>query len=327
MLKFYCFITGDQYSMLIEDTPKSKQKVALMANALLLPVLVWAINGYLLARQVLETSLGVALFSSFICAFVIFLVERIIIMSNTNGGMKRFRIILGICVALLGSLALDEVIFKSDIDHQIAKNKEHYAEKISMETGLRFDTLNGMAGRLLSIRHGKNNVAIAEQLAIDEMDGIGSGIRGAGKITQQKLDIAAGRKNEVIIEQRSYDSLINEKIDVMKQAKVEAKAEFKDGLMIRLKALFQLVFSDFGMAIGYILLTILMFCIEFIVVLVKSNAPVTNYERRVNLIEEIGEKRIQILSGKDSSLSDPGYCLQNAVAARSAINKKQSLFN
>ncbi len=327
MLKFYCFITGDQYSMLVEDTPKSKQKVALMANALLLPVLAWAINGYLLTRQVLETSWGVALFTSFICAFVIFLVERIIIMSTTSEGMKRFRIVLGVCVALLGALALDEVIFKCDIDHQINKNKGQYAEKRAHEAGVSFDTLNGMAGRLQSISQGKSNIGVAEQIAINEMDGKGSGVRGAGKIAQKKLDIAANRKIAVALEQQSYDSLILAKTTAMNLAREEAKAGYKDGLMIRVKALFQLVFSDWGMGIAYVVLTVLMFCIEFIVVLVKSKTPESNYERRVKLIEAIGEKRMQMLGGKDSPLSDPGYCLPNAVAARTTLHKNQSLFN
>ncbi|MBA3286210.1 MAG: DUF4407 domain-containing protein [Nitrosopumilus sp.] len=313
--------------MLVEDTPKSKQKVALMANALLLPVIIWAINGYLLTKQVLEASQGIAIFTGFICAFVIFLVERIIIMSNSNKGMKQLRILLGICVALLGAMALDEVIFKNDIDHQINKNKEQYAEKRATEVGINFDKVNRMEERIQSIIQGKSNISAAEQIAINEMDGKGSGLRGVGKIAQTKMDIAANRKNEVELEKNSYDSLILAKTAAMSLAKDEAKTEFRDGLMIRLKALFQLVFSDLGMAIAYILLTVLMFCIEFIVVLVKSNTPVSIYERRVNLIEEIGEKRIQIIGGKDSSLSDPGYCLPNAVAARSAIKKKQSLFN
>jgi Na+-transporting methylmalonyl-CoA/oxaloacetate decarboxylase gamma subunit len=313
--------------MLVEDTPKSKQKVALMANALLLPVLAWAINGYLLTRQVLETSWGVALFTSFICAFVIFLVERIIIMSTTSEGMKRFRIVLGVCVALLGSLALDEVIFKSDIDYQLNINKEQFAEIRAKEAGFRFDTLNGMAGRLQSINQGKDNIGVAEQIAINEMDGKGSGVKGAGKIAQKKLDIAANRKIVVELEQRSYDSLIQAKTTELNLVKEKAKAEYKDGLMIRVDSLFQLVFSDWGMAIAYLVLTVLMFCIEFIVVLVKSKTPESNYERRVKLIESIGEKRMQILSSKDSPLIDPGYCLPNAQSARQSLNKNQSLFN
>lgn len=327
MLKFYCFITGDQYSMMVEDTPKSKQKVALMANALLLPVLVWAINGYLLTRQVLMTSLGVALFTSFICAFVIFLVERTIIMSTTSEGMKQFRIVLGVCVALLGALALDEVIFKSDIDHQINIDKEQYVVKRATEAGVSFDTLNGLARRLQSISQGKNNIGVAEQIAVNEMDGKGSGMRGAGKVAQKKLDIVASRKNAVAFEQKSFDSLIHAKISAMNIAKEEAKYAYKDGLMIRVKALFLLVFSDWGMGIAYVVLTVLMFCIEFIVILVKSKTPESNYERRVKLIEEIGEKRMKMLSGKDSSLSDPGYCLPNAQSARKSLNKNQSLFS
>lgn len=327
MLKFYCFITGDQYSMVKEDTPKSKQKVVLMANALLLPVLIWDINGYLLARHVLQSTLAIALFTGLFCAFVIFIVERIIIMSKTNNGMRNFRIVLGVCVALLGALALDEVIFKEDIDHQINKNKVLDADERAIEEGKNFDMVHGVAQKLAALDQVMADVGIAEQHAINEMDGKGSGIKGAGKIAKSKLDIAASRRNDLNNKQHAYDSLIQVKTMLMETARQNAKDGYNDGLMIRIKALFQLVFSDWGMAIAYLILTIVMFCIEFIVVLVKSKTPESNYERRVKLIEAIGEKRMQMLGGNNSPLTEPDYCLPNALAARQALNKKQSFIS
>ena len=326
MLKLYCFITGDQYSMLVEDTPKSRQKVILMANTLLLPVLVWAINGFLLARNVMETSTWVAVFASGVCVCVIFLVERIIIMSTANKGMKRFRMVLGICVALLGAMALDEVLFKQDIDSQINKNKAEYAQQKAVEAGTQFDSLNRMPVRLQWVEEERKKIMQAEDMAIREMDGRGSGVKGVGLIAQKKLEMVASRKNAAGAAQQQYDSLIAVKAEAMKKASAEASAEYEPGLMIRIKALFQLVCTDWGMCIAYLVFTVMMFCIEFIVVMVKSITPETNYERRVRMIEVIGEKRIQLLGGKDSPLTDAGHVLPQAKAARKAVEKYQSLF-
>jgi hypothetical protein len=326
MLKLYCYITGDQYSMLVEDTPKSRQKVILMANALLLPVLVWAINGYLLAREVIETSSWVAVLTGGVCACVIFLVERIIIMSTANKGMKRFRMVLGICVALLGALALDEALFKGDIDGQINKNNAQYAEQKGVEAGTQFDSLNRMPVRLQWVQEEKKNIIEAENIAIREMDGRGSGVKGVGRIAQKKLEMVASRKNAASVVQQQYDSLLGVKTQAMKKASAEAAARYEPGLMIRIKALFQLVCTDWGMGIAYLVFTVMMFCIEFIVVMVKSITPETNYERRVRMIEAIGEKRIQLLCRNDSQLTDPGHVLPQAKAARKALEKHQSLY-
>lgn len=39
MLKFFTKITGDDYNMLLNDTPSSRKKVVLFANILFVPVL------------------------------------------------------------------------------------------------------------------------------------------------------------------------------------------------------------------------------------------------------------------------------------------------
>lgn len=327
MLRFYCFLTGDQYTMLVEDTPKSKQKVMLMANALLVPVITWAINGYLLAYQVFETSVVIAIITSLICAFLIFLVERIIIMATSDPGMKRFRIVLGICAAFLGSLALDEVVFKKDIDHQLTRNKETYAENRAQEEGQKFDSINLMTFKLQTLNKAKDDLDAAYQTVIIEMDGKGSGTKGVGKITAEKKGIADKREKDLAHHQTSYDSLLVAKALAMSKVKEEAKSEYNNGLIIRIGAMFQLVFGNILMFLAYLAFTILMFCLEFIVVWVKLKTPESNYERRVKLIEEIGEKRMRILSGEASPLADPAYCLPNALKARQAVNKSNSLYN
>jgi len=247
-------------------------------------------------------------------------------MSSTNSEMKRFRIILGVCVALLGALALDEVVFKKDIDHQVNLNKAKYAHEEAKKVGLEFDGTNEISARRQSLNQAKHDIGVSEQIAIAEMDGKGSGVKGVGVITRTKLDIVSNKTVAMKREQQFYDSLILEKDSIMTSAKERAMAEYQDGLMIRVKALFQLVFSDWGMGIAYLILTVLMFCIEFIVVLVKSKTSETNYDRRIKLIEKIGQRRMDILEGKDSPLNDSRYCLPHMLAARSDINTNHSVF-
>ncbi len=327
MLKIYCFLTGDDHAMLKEDTPKSRQKVALMATTLMLPVLMWIINGYLLSRQVLNASFAQAIIVSIFCGVFIYLVERVILMSATGSAMTRLRITMGIAVAFLGALAMDEVVFKTDIDQQIGKNRNAFADKKAKEKDSEVSNQYQLDLKQKDLNKTKEEFNEAEKKATDEMDGKGSGRKGLGKIAMKKLELAQERKQGFSAAYSEYENLLKQKAIVVEAERKKAKAEYKDGLIVRIAALFQLVTSEWIMFFAYLAFTVIMFCIEFIVVLVKMRTPETNYERRLKMIEEIGEKRMKILTGENSPLQDPGYCLPNALAARDMINKQQRILN
>ena len=121
MLKFYSLLIGENPAYTATFQPSSKRKIALYANCMLVPIILWFINGYLLVKDVLEGSIWTALLTATIIAFIIFLIERAVIMSNGSKWIAFFRVCLGLIVAMLGSIAMDEVVFKSDIDNKVAE--------------------------------------------------------------------------------------------------------------------------------------------------------------------------------------------------------------
>ena len=129
MLKLSCAITGDDFQMVSKDTPISKKKICLMAMCLFVPVLLWFLNGYLLVTHVLAGSVGIGLLTGFVTALLILIIERSVIMSQGGGWIAGFRLTLGVLIAILGSISLDEVIFKSDIDHQVFKNRNAFVQE------------------------------------------------------------------------------------------------------------------------------------------------------------------------------------------------------
>ncbi|RYE58026.1 MAG: DUF4407 domain-containing protein [Sphingobacteriales bacterium] len=328
MLKFFCFLTGDQYAMVSEDTPQSKQKVVLLANTLMIPVIMWTIIGFLLSYKVLDCSLAVSIVVSIICASLIFLIERVILMSTGSQLMTRFRVTLGFVVALIGAIALDEVIFKDDIDSQLSLNKEEAVKEAKEKAGVSFDHLHHLPDAAKAITAAKKEYEQVERDIKAEVEGKGSGQRGIGKITTLYLSKADIKKDMWMQTQATYDSLLNLKEAEMLKAAAKVEKEAKSGLLTRIKAMFQLLVGNLSMGLIYLAFTVFMFCLEFIVVIVKMKTPESNYERRVKLIEQIGQRRMQMLAGVGSPLVDPGYCLPNAIAARETLNRKShSIYN
>jgi hypothetical protein len=328
MLKFFCFLTGAQYNMVKADTPQSRLKVSTFGTALMIPVIMWAIIGFLVSKNVMENSLPLSIIISGICAGLIFLLERIIIMSTANKAMAAIRILLGASVAFLGAIAIDEVVFKKDIDHQLNKNMQQSKELVRINGKKDFDEQYDMATVKANIDRAKLDYEKVEDDVKKEVVGKGSGHIGVGRIARLHLQKAYERKADWSRAQAHYDSLLKAQADYIDNKVIEAEKEFEDGLLVRVEALFQLIRQSNSMLIIYIAFTLVMFFLEFMVILVKMNMPESNYERRVKLIEQIGQRRMQMLSEQGSPLVSQDFALPNALAARDAIGKRNgSLFN
>jgi Domain of unknown function (DUF4407) len=195
MLKFYCLITGDDYNLLKDETPQSIKKVKLFSFCIVIPVLFWTINSFLLSSNVLKKDMTTSVMVMIICALMIFIIEKIIVMSNGSKSIAAFRVCLGIIIALIGSMSLEEVIFKNDIDTQMSENKRIY---VANALDIKKQELNVPLLKMENKVNYKDSIwREAKDAAIGEADGTGgSKIPNRGKITELKLQKADELKAE-----------------------------------------------------------------------------------------------------------------------------------
>lgn len=315
--------------MLANETPASRKKVVAMAIALLIPTLIWGLNGFLLSYQVLNSSFGMAIITGLALGGIIFIIEKLIIMANGNKGLTLFRISIGAVIALLGSLIIDEVVFKDDIDLQVEKMKAGFISQEKSTSAAGYKSQIGYDSLLNGIAAAQLKFDKAEASAVSEADGTtGSGHTGLGKIANFKNQKAAARKSDLdglLLKKEAYDLAIANTIDSSAR---QAENNFNGhALLIRIKALFEIVSQDNYMLVTYILFSLLMFFFEFLVVILKHTWKKTNYERRVEMIEQIGINRMNFLLGNSSPLKDPGNYLPQLDTAKRDLRKDYSLFN
>ncbi|NCU04752.1 MAG: DUF4407 domain-containing protein [Chitinophagaceae bacterium] len=329
MIKIACFLTGDNYSLLVTDTPASKKKVVALGIALMVPVLIWFLNGFLLSYMVLHTGLANAFLVATICAILIFATEKMILMANGNGWITFFRFFTGLVTALLGSIAIDEVVFKNDIDTEVIVLKEDRTEVAKKRAEQAFYREHNIAAMETAIQQAQAIYNAREKSAVDEADGSsGTGNKGIGEVTAFKNAKAQERKTQLLALQLKKDSL-----EVVKAAAIEKAAELvttnfnPDGLLIRVEALFQLALSNPYMAIVYIAFTLLFLFLELLVVILKVSWKETNYERRLQFIEVLGAKRIEFFQSKHLAVADPGYYTSNSERAKLLLKTKKGLFD
>jgi hypothetical protein len=291
MLKLYSLLIGENPAYTATFQPSSKRKIALYANCMMVPILLWFINGYLMVKNVLEGSVWMALLTATILAFIIFLIERAVIMSNGSKSIAAFRISLGFIVASLGSICMDEVIFKHDIDNQIAQYIKSDVDNAVKSKEAEYK--NQLQQQQIAVEQKSGLWAESLKDAKKEADGTGgSGVANVGKIAKLKLVVAAQQEKDYHAENVKLQSLRASLEAEKKQAALKAENEFNDNaLLIRIRALFELISKDKFMMGVYILFTALLFLIEFMVVIIKIGS-------KKSIDEELEEARLELLCTK-----------------------------
>ena len=328
MLKYYSIIIGENPEYTKHFQPSGKRKIALFANCLMVPVILWFINSYLLVSHVLEGSFFAAILTAFVAGFIIFLIERAIVMSNGSKPIFWFRILLGLIVASLGSISMDEVIFKHDIDNQVAYYKQVESDNAVQRVESEYQDQIAKQQSIVSQKESEWQQSLKD--AKSEADGTGgSRQRGVSKISTLKLNIA-GKQEADYNNENTKLALLKTNIDAEKiNAKQKAEADFNgNALLIRIRAMFDLIAKDKFMCGVCVLFTLFLFCLEFLVVLIKIGS-------KNSIDEDLEKAREQLLRAKTKKALNrseiffqPEQLVHSVQKANAVIQQKpSSIFN
>lgn len=321
MLKFYCLLTGDDYNLLKNDTPQSKKNVKIFAFCMMVPVLSWAINSYLLSSIVLMNDYITSIKVLIICTTIIFIIEKIIVMLNGNKYTVAFRICLSIIISLIGSISLEEVVFKNDIDTQMFENRrintDNKSNILKKEMSLDLMKLENEIICKDSIWKAAMNSAIGEAEGSS-----GSKIPNRGPITILKLQNAdilkadlESSKGQLSLMKLSNDSTLS-------TLKGNINDEYNmNSLLLRIKALYDLVKKDNIMLYFYLLFTGLIFLLESMTIIAKIISKESNFDKKIKMFETIGEKRMNKMQENITPKYDFEIFKREMQGGKSIINK------
>ena len=328
MLKFACFITGDNYQMLKSETTPSRKKVIALAMAVFVPTLMWFITGFLMVYAVFEKPLHTAIFAGLLAAAMIFIIEKLVVMSSGSKWLVMFRVLLAFLVAALGSVFLDEVIFDKDISQQMAINRDQLINRKKDQVQQSFNDEKVALEKTIQEKYAAWQQSL--QAAEREADGsAGSGIKGVHAITRLKLDNAGTIQQDYLLAKKELEDLQLRILTEQEKAAGQVKAGFENNALLqRIKAMFDLVKTDGYMMAFYILVTSILFTLEFLVVVFKVTMGKTNYERRLELIEEIGQKRMEKVRQHDLRYFEAGKDYRESSKIQKDLQLvRTSLFN
>lgn len=136
-LKLGCFLTGYNYSIMKSSSEASAKIVKKLTSAILIVSVVWAFIGYSFADRYLGLNVFWSLVAAIIMIVIVIQIERQIILNVENNNFSNIsRFLIAVVMALIGSIIIDQIIFKEDIKIQQnltinEKVKKVLPEKIS----------------------------------------------------------------------------------------------------------------------------------------------------------------------------------------------------
>lgn len=117
LLKASCFITGYNYFIIKNSSQVSCNLVKKYFSAILIVSLLWGFVGYSFSQRYLKLNVLGSIITGLIMIVVVIQIERqIILTSGQNLTAKIFRIIIALVMAVIGSVIIDQIVFKEDVD-------------------------------------------------------------------------------------------------------------------------------------------------------------------------------------------------------------------
>jgi hypothetical protein len=235
-------------------------RIKAYAIAIHIPVIIWFIVSFLIAKNIFHLSLFLSFGISFFASSLIYLLERLVLASPKGFGIALIRIILGLAIGYMGAKSVDLVIFNKEIVQQLKVNSNN---KIN----------NAYNQQILTNEIDINNKyqlwQNARQASIGEADGTGgTKIKNVGPIFKQKAEYAETLRLDYIKTKDAMDALIqtkNKEISESISTSVESA-----GLLNQIEALEDFLSKNKTAKNVYWLFFIIIMAFELSTIYVKS---------------------------------------------------------
>ena len=121
-----CFLIGWDKDILKECGEASFRQYRKLLSAICIMMVLWGTIGYCFADRYINIEMWVLkICVSIAFMFIVLCVERVIILTVGKARLMSFmRVLLALCMAVLGSCIFDQIIFRNDIQQAIQEHRE-----------------------------------------------------------------------------------------------------------------------------------------------------------------------------------------------------------
>jgi len=259
MNKFFSYLLLEKPEDFNNKHPKDQHSILLYGMALMLILIIEFTAGLLNAKNIFKLDENFALMAAFVWMTIIYLIDLIIIKSPSSKWIQFCRLLIGLIIAIIGTLTVDSFIFKKEIEYQLKENEKNKIMNMYLPQ------INKQEIIVQDLREKWNKLSL---LAIEEADGKGSSsIFGAGRVYQAKKLASDEVMYELNIAKKDLNILRNDQDQKLKEA-LDSSIQ-NAGFLTHVRAHFQFIFSDkLAMIVG-LCFSLLIMSIQLLIVGLK----------------------------------------------------------
>ncbi|MCF8156262.1 MAG: DUF4407 domain-containing protein [Rhodoferax sp.] len=116
---YLCHVVGETPQRAARFHASTVRRTKAFAIAIHIPVLLWAVTGFVIASQIFRQSQVASAGVALMCAGLIYLVERLVLATPKVWFVNVSRVLIGLVISVLGASTVDLVIFDREIAEQL----------------------------------------------------------------------------------------------------------------------------------------------------------------------------------------------------------------
>lgn len=314
-LKTGCYITGYNYSLIKNSSEASAKTVKKFLSAILIVSILWAFIGYSFAQRYLHTGIVGSVTVSLIMIIIVIQVERQIILSvGKNKLVPIFRILLGIVMAIIGSVIIDQIIFKDDVEKGKISNVQNEVNNILPVKTKELDFQIDQIDSAINLKEAERSAIIDEITKKPFIKSTSSEIKHFQMHNGNKIDTLVKRTDFALNDVANPKAALlpdiadqisklraqksekeNSKINIRQELETELNS--KTGFLDELKILFGILLSSSIAMLVWLMFFLFFMCIEVFVLINKFGEERNDYDSiilhqkdtRIKMLEKLGE--------------------------------------
>jgi hypothetical protein len=326
-IRFGCFLTGYNYSILRNCSEVAKKTVKRYTAAMIIVCLLWSLIGYTFANRYLNAGVQGSIGAAVLFCIVIIQIERQIIMqTHKNTALQWFRGGIAVMMALIGSLIIDLVIFKDDIElqkeqfinnkvesiyparaeirqKQIDQLKKQLLSKDSQRTALNKDIADHPMISIAATQQTmvpKTNTSVGpDGLPVTQTLYVRKELRSTSQAPNPNIALLAPLDSQISSIQRLVlaqdDSLSN------LRTSIERSLREKTGFLDELNIMFSLISSSPPALVVYVVWFLMLLGLECFILMSKRHETATDYDAMITHQMNVHVKKISILTEKGTA--------------------------
>jgi hypothetical protein len=318
-LRTGCYLTGHNYHIIQNSSEASSKTVKKFLSAILIVGILWAFIGYSFAKRYLHGDILVSALVALVMVIIVIQIERQIIMSvGKNKMVILFRVLIGIVMAVIGSVIIDQIIFKDDIEKNKIRNLQEEVNKILPIKTNELDYQIRQIDSTIVLKEAERLAVIEElakkpfiksastetrHLATNYTDRTGARKDTIVKRTDYtltdvpnpKADLLPGINDQIAQLRKQKIEKENSKINIRQE--IEADLKSKTGFLDELQVLFNILLTSSIALFVWIMFFLFFMSLEILVLVNKFGEGHNDYDKvithqmetRISMIDNIGK--------------------------------------